>query len=57
MLKRNVYKHNPKNIEELKQFIVDEWEKLSPDYFENLCKSMVKRLNELKENEFKHTKY
>ena len=57
MLKRNVYKHNPKNIEELKQFIVDEWEKLSPEYFENLSKSMVKRLNELKENEFKHTKY
>ena len=52
-----VYKRVPKNKNQLKQFLIEEWEILDENYLAKLVKSMPTRLSELAKNNFIHTKY
>ena len=51
MIKNNVEKRMPKNIEELKKFMVEEWDAISDETVNNLVLSMENRCKlVLKEN-------
>jgi transposase len=44
-LKSRVYSHHPQTMEELEDWIADEWQATDLNYIRNLCVSMPKRLN------------
>ena len=43
IIKNNVEKHMPQHIDELKQFMVEEWERISQETIKNLIDSMKNR--------------
>ena len=57
ILKINVHKRNPKNIEDLKTFCVEEWNKITPETCKKLTSTYAKRLLAVKQNKGFATKY
>ena len=47
IVKRNVEKRNPRNLEDLKVFMVEEWENISDEVINNLVRSMRARCEEV----------
>lgn len=56
-VKINVAKRQPKNLKELAQLIVEEWNKIDKSVCEKLVKSMTKRCREVMDNNGGHTSY
>ena len=46
-LKRKVKSRNPKNLEELKEITIEEWNKISKDYIKNLFNNFIKRIEKI----------
>ena len=49
-LKRRVYAHNPRTMEELEDWISKEWQATKLNYISHICRSMLHRLQLLREN-------
>ena len=49
MLKRAVESRNPTNINDLKQYSLEEWAKIPQEHINNCILSMPQRINELLE--------
>ena len=49
-MKNNVEKRMPQNVDELKQFMVEEWEKIPQETIKNLINSMKNRYELILEN-------
>ena len=47
IVKMKVYKRFPKNKRELKEYLVEEWQKIEPKTIANLVESMPKRCQEI----------
>ena len=47
LVKRNVEKRKPRNLEDLKVFMVEEWENISDEVINNLVRSMRTRCEEV----------
>ena len=50
LVKRNVEKRKPRNLEDLKVFMVEEWEKIPQETIKNLINSMKNRYELILEN-------
>ena len=50
IVKNNVEKRMPQNVDELKQFMVEEWEKIPQETIKNLINSMKNRCELILEN-------
>ena len=46
-LKRKVKSRNPKNLEELKEITIEEWNKIPKDYIKNLFNNFIKRCKKI----------
>ena len=49
LLKKNVKKRMPKDLEELKKFTIEEWNKIPDDYPKKLVKNYLKRVKKVVE--------
>ena len=47
LVKRNVEKRKPKNLDDLGEFMVEEWEKIPDEIINNLVRSMKRRCEEI----------
>lgn len=56
-LKKEIRKHKIRNKNDLKQALLQEWDKISPQYCEKLVRSIPNRLTAVKRNEGYPTKY
>ena len=45
--KRKVKSRNPKNLEELKEITIEEWNKIPKDYIKNLFNNFIKRCKKI----------
>lgn len=56
-LERRIRTHQISNQRDLKQALIEEWEKITPEYIQKTASSMQKRLKAIKENNGFPTKY
>ena len=56
-LKKKVQERSISSKNDLKSVLIEEWEKIPPDYCKKLVMSMPKRLKMVKDNKGLHTKY
>ena len=57
VLKRKIRKRRPRNLDQLEDFIFEEWEDISDDYVRNLCFSINDRIDMCIENEGSRINY
>ena len=57
IIKINVHNRNPKNIEDLKAFCVEEWNRITPETCKKFTKNYAKRLLAVKQNKGFANKY
>ncbi|MBC7196880.1 MAG: IS630 family transposase [Deferribacterales bacterium] len=57
IIKRKVRKRQPKTVEELEDFIYEEWDALDNDYISNLCNSIHNRIDACLRNNGAKIKY
>jgi len=57
LFKKKVGIRSPKNKDDLKKFLLEEWAKIPTEYVKNLIFSMPRRLKALIEATGGHTKY
>lgn len=50
-LKRRVYSHHPQTLEELEQYIREEWDATDLNFISHICRSMPHRLQLVLDNE------
>lgn len=57
ILKTNVFRRQPKSIDDIKRFCQEEWNLLSPEYIKSLYHSIPRRLNQIIKVKGLNTKY
>ena len=53
IMKNNVEKRMPKNVDELKRFIVEEWDKIPQEVVKNIIMSMKRRCESVLEKKWR----